>query len=223
MWTTMPTRCIWYGHIDGNTIKIHNCLPMHCPNCAIDVFHSKYQSLANSFKNDLNVLMPSAKHLARDSLILVTWSANNILNVCLAVTSLCRRPIMSFTESQCNFFSIKSYGSWIGCQISFGLYSRLEAVHCGCMPVAPNRLVYPEIYPKENLYNTLAQLVKMLANWCGKPRLFRKRRDKFFECFNFQPYSIQSLLPFYLSQLSIDSSVALSPLSSCSMSHTEQK
>lgn len=29
----------------------------------------------------------------------------------------------------------------------------LEAVACGCKPIAPNRLVYPELYPHQNLYN----------------------------------------------------------------------
>jgi glycosyltransferase involved in cell wall biosynthesis len=30
----------------------------------------------------------------------------------------------------------------------------LEAVACGCRPIAPNRLVYPELYPKGNLYDS---------------------------------------------------------------------
>ncbi len=30
--------------------------------------------------------------------------------------------------------------------------SMLEAAACGCLPVAPNRLVYPELYPLTNLY-----------------------------------------------------------------------
>ncbi|XP_073829500.1 tRNA-queuosine alpha-mannosyltransferase isoform X2 [Musca autumnalis] len=77
----------------------------------------------------------------------------------------------------------------------------LEATYCGCMPIAPNKLVYPELYPKENLYNTSNQLIKMLYNWCRNPALFRKQREKFFEYFTFDRYSAQHLVPKYLEKL----------------------
>ncbi|XP_036319429.1 glycosyltransferase-like domain-containing protein 1-like isoform X2 [Rhagoletis pomonella] len=79
----------------------------------------------------------------------------------------------------------------------------LEATYCGCMPIAPNKLVYPEIYPKENLYNTSNQLIKMLYNWCRNPELFRRQRDSFFEYFTFDRYSAQHLVPKFLEKLRI--------------------
>lgn len=79
--------------------------------------------------------------------------------------------------------------------------SMLEAAYCGCLPLAPNRLVYPEIYPKENLYNTSNQLIKTLHTWCKNPRDFQRHREKFFETFEFERYSSQMLVPHYLQKL----------------------
>uniref|UniRef100_A0A1I8P1K4 tRNA-queuosine alpha-mannosyltransferase n=1 Tax=Stomoxys calcitrans TaxID=35570 RepID=A0A1I8P1K4_STOCA len=79
----------------------------------------------------------------------------------------------------------------------------LEATYCGCMPIAPNKLVYPELYPKENLYNTSNQLIKMLYNWCRNPSLFRKQREKFFEYFTFDRYSAQHLVPKFLEKFRV--------------------
>lgn len=87
------------------------------------------------------------------------------------------------------------------CYGDFDFLCRLEAVYCGCMPIAPNKLVYPEIYPQENLYNTSKQLIKKLYNWCRNPSIFRKHCDKFFDSFLFDQYSTQYLIPKYLKKI----------------------
>ena len=56
----------------------------------------------------------------------------------------------------------------------FGV-SMLEATYLGCFPVVPNRLVYPEIYPADCLYNTNNQLVKILRKFCTGPERLRNR------------------------------------------------
>ena len=48
-------------------------------------------------------------------------------------------------------------------QENFG-FSVAEAVYLGCVPVLPNRLVYPEFYPKKYLYNTFDEACKMVSD-----------------------------------------------------------
>lgn len=52
----------------------------------------------------------------------------------------------------------------------------LEAVCCGCLPVCPKKLSYPELFPKDCLYSTERQLVKKLRHFIRHPELARKCR-----------------------------------------------
>ncbi len=64
-------------------------------------------------------------------------------------------------------------------QENFGI-SMVEAARFGCLPLAPNRLVYPEIIPEEMhfacLYDSFEQLVERLCNVLENPRAYEIHR-----------------------------------------------
>jgi len=55
---------------------------------------------------------------------------------------------------------------------TFGL-AVAEAVALNCIPIVPNKAVYPELYPPQNLYDSIEQIKETLqrAIKCGVPKL----------------------------------------------------
>ena len=83
----------------------------------------------------------------------------------------------------------------------FGV-AMLEAAASGCLPLVPNRLVYPEIYPKDPcIYNTDNQLFKKLKSFCSRPDLVRQLWTEEVARATCEKYSTESLTAKYLSLL----------------------
>ena len=86
----------------------------------------------------------------------------------------------------------------------FGV-AMLEAASCGCLPLVPNRLVYPELYPKNPcLYNTDQQLFKKLKMYCQKPYLARHHWPQELAQEICSKYSIESSIPQFLKIFGIE-------------------
>lgn len=80
-------------------------------------------------------------------------------------------PYLFILTCDNNFTKNEYYGilSQAKAVVSFALqenfgYGIAEAAYLGCIPVVPNRLVYPEFYPEECLYNSYEEAVEMVWN-----------------------------------------------------------
>lgn len=58
----------------------------------------------------------------------------------------------------------------------FGV-SIIEAILCGCFPLCPNRLVFPEYLTEAHLYKTEEQLAKKLRYYIKYPEKLRQQKD----------------------------------------------
>lgn len=104
-----------------------------------------------------------------------------------------------FKESKEEYYAVLSSADVV---VSTALHeffgvSMLEASACGCFPLCPRRLVYPEIYPEECLYNTTNQLFKKLKYFCQRPWVVRNSKLKV----NFGKFTWDNLCKEYMKLL----------------------
>ena len=67
-------------------------------------------------------------------------------------------------------------------QENFG-YSMLEAAYLGCMPIVPNRLVYPEMYSKDCLYDDFEEACRKVIRAITNPSDKDYCKSTFHNCF----------------------------------------
>ena len=110
--------------------------------------------------------------------------ANHILN-------------FGFVETRDDYFRILSVADiCVSCADHefFGV-SVMEATMCGCFPLVPKRLVYPEIYSFSPgfLYSTENQLFKKLKYFCRFPQRLRREKNNAIEKLNVERYFWENL------------------------------
>lgn len=86
-----------------------------------------------------------------------------------------------FAKSKCEYEQLLMEGDVVvsTAQHEFFGVAMLEACRAGCVPIVPDRLVYPEIYLNEqHRYRTKTQLINKLIEYCQKPNYLRHKIAK---------------------------------------------
>lgn len=146
---TMPLHIVWahrWEH-DKNPDEFFNVLFK----LADGGFSFKISVLGQSF-TDNPIVFSTAKEKLKDNIL--NWgyleSKDDYINVL-------KEADVAVSTANHEFFGV----------------SMLEAVSYGCYPLCPNRLVYPEFFPKTYLYNTIQQLLKKIRNFSKNLNLVR--------------------------------------------------
>lgn len=106
-----------------------------------------------------------------------------------------------YAESKQEYYDILNTGHIVLSTAKHEFYgvAVLEAVYCGCYPLVPNSLVYPEIYDAQCLYKATSEVVntlKELSENVSKVKLLRNSLS-----LNLSNYSLENLLPKYTNLL----------------------
>ena len=86
-----------------------------------------------------------------------------------------------FVQSKCEYEQLLMEGDVVvsTAQHEFFGVAMLEACRAGCVPIVPDRLVYPEIYSNEQYrYRTKTQLMNKLKDYCQRPNYLRNEIAK---------------------------------------------
>jgi hypothetical protein len=76
---------------------------------------------------------------------------------------------------------------------------------CGCYPLCPDRLAYPEVFSGPHIYRTVKQLKTALKAFTRKPESVRQwRRDGGPEALKLQRFTFEALQPRYRQLLRMD-------------------
>lgn len=196
--STMKTECEESGDLcyNSNSEKLNYSAPLHI------VWPHRWEHDKNPM-DFFNVLFELQKdHIFQLSVIGELFS--EIPEIFDKAKEILKKHIVhwGYQENREDYLAILSRADIVvstANQEFFGV-AMLEAVQYGCYPLCPNKLVYPEIYPEEYLYNTSNQLLKKLKRFCKYPNVVRNHKLQI----DIEKFQWNKLKPLYRDLLRID-------------------